>query len=101
MDIVSPLLLGLIRGRYFLITGQTLDAPQFLALGRVSEVLPREQFLPHAWALAEEQAQRPPLVLRYSRALLTRHVSRLLRDLLACGLALAGLGAADARAEED
>ncbi len=93
MHIVYPLLLGLNRGRYFLLTGQTLSARQAQELGLVNEVLPRQELLPRAWALAEQLAQRPPLVLRYSRVLLTQHLKRLMQDLLGYGLALEGLGA--------
>jgi len=95
MHIVYPLLLGMNRGRYFLLTGQTLTARQAQELGLVNEVLPRQELLPRAWALAEQLAQRPPLVLRYSRVLLTQHLKRLMHDLLGYGLALEGLGAAD------
>ena len=101
MHIVYPLLLGPNRGRYFLLTGQTLDATRAQELGLVAEVLPRDELLPRAWALAEELAQRPPLVLRYSRVLLTQHLKREVHDLLGYGLALEGLGVADAALEPD
>lgn len=94
MHILYPLLLGLNRGRYFLLTGQTLHATEAKDMGLVNEVLPRQQLLPRAWELAEQLAQRPRLVLRYSRVLLTQHVKRLLHDLLGYGLALEGLGVA-------
>jgi enoyl-CoA hydratase/carnithine racemase len=94
MHIIYPLLLGLNRGRYFLLTGQTLDARQAQELGLVNEVLPRQELLARAWTLAEQLAQRPPLVLRYSRVLLTQHIKRLMHDLLGYGLALEGLGVA-------
>jgi enoyl-CoA hydratase/carnithine racemase len=97
MHIVYPLLLGLNRGRYFLLTGQTISARKALELGLVAEVLPRAELLPRAWALAEQLAQQSPLVLRYSRVLLTQHLKRLVHDLLGYGLALEGLGAADSR----
>ena len=97
MHIVYPLLLGLNRVRYFLLTGQNLDARQAQELGLVAEVLPREDLVPRAWALAEQLAQQSPLVLRYSRVLLTQHVKRQMHDLLGYGLALEGLGSADDR----
>jgi enoyl-CoA hydratase/carnithine racemase len=97
MHIVYPLLLGLNRGRYFLLTGQTISARQALELGLVAEVLPRAELLPRAWALAEQLAQQSPLVLRYSRVLLTQFLKRQMHDLLGYGLALEGLGAADSR----
>jgi enoyl-CoA hydratase/carnithine racemase len=100
MHIVYPLLLGLNRGRYFLLTGQELDAQKAQELGLVAEVMPRDRLLPRAWELAQELAKRPPLVLRYSRVLLTQYVKRQMHDLLGYGLALEGLGAADALAED-
>src|SRR5216117_2737144 len=96
MHIIYPLLLGWNRGRYFLLTGQTLDAPKALELGMVNELLPRADLLPRAWALAEQLAQRPSLLLRYTRVLLTQHIKRLMHDLLGYGLALEGLGVAAA-----
>jgi len=100
MHIIYPLLLGMNRGRYFLLTGQTLTAYQARELGLVNEVLPLQELLPRAWTLAEQLAQRPPLVLRYSRVLLTQHLKRQIHDLLGYGLALEGLGVADAKVEE-
>ncbi len=101
MHIVYPLLLGMNRGRYFLLTGQTLTARQAQELGLVNEVLPRRELLPRAWSLAEQLAQRPPLVLRYSRVLLTQYLKRQMHDLLGYGLALEGLGVADAEAAQE
>lgn len=53
--------------------------------------------LPRAWALAEQLAQRPPLVTRFTRAILTQQVKRLILDSLGYGLALEGLGVVDGR----
>ncbi len=95
MHIIYPLLLGLNRGRYFLLTGQTIGARQAQELGLVSEVMPRQELLPRAWELAEQLTKQSPLVLRYSRVLLTQYVKRQMHDLLGYGLALEGLGSAD------
>jgi enoyl-CoA hydratase/carnithine racemase len=76
------------RGRYFLLTGQTLDARKALELGLVAEVLPPEQLLPRAWALAEDLARRSTLLLRYTRLLLTEALRRQLHDLLGYGLGM-------------
>ena len=96
VHIIFPLLMGLNRGRYFLLTGQTLSAGEAHELGLVAEVLPREKLLPRAWELAEQIAQQPPLVIRYSRVMLTQFLRGQMNDLLGYGLALEGLGAADA-----
>lgn len=95
MHIVYPLLLGPNRGRYFLLTGQVIDAPKSLDLGLVAEVLPRDRLLPRAWELAEHLAQQPPLLLRYTRVLLTQDLKKRMHELLGYGLALEGLGVID------
>ena len=95
MHIVYPLLIGLNRGRYFLLTGQTIGAQQALELGLVSEVLPRQDLLPRAWALARQLSQQSDLVLRYTRVATTHFIKRMMHDVLGYGLALEGLGSAD------
>ncbi|MBS1878933.1 MAG: enoyl-CoA hydratase/isomerase family protein [Actinobacteria bacterium] len=95
MHIVMPALLGPTRGRYFLITGQKLTAGEAQQLGLVNEVMPREDLLPRARALAAEIATRNPLVLRYTRLLLTHQLKAMCHDLLGYGLALQGLGVVD------
>src|SRR5437870_10563887 len=69
MHIVMPLLLGLNRGRYYLLTGQTLDARQAHEFGLVAEILPPDKLLARAWELAEELARKPTLRLAYTRLL--------------------------------
>lgn len=94
VHVLFPLLMGPNRGRYFLLTGQTVDAQQALAWGMVNEVLPADEVLPRAWALARQLMRRPPLIRRYARVLLTHDLKRRMHELLGYGLALEGLGAA-------
>ena len=95
MHVVYPLLMGLNRGRYFLLTGQTIGAAEALELGLVSEVLPRKELLPRAWALAEQLAQQTDMVLRYTRVMMTQNIKRQMNDILGYGLALEGMASAD------
>ena len=44
--------------------------------------------LARAWELAEDLAQRPTLLLRYTRLLLTQALRRHMRDLLGYGLGM-------------
>ncbi|TMA56480.1 MAG: enoyl-CoA hydratase/isomerase family protein [Deltaproteobacteria bacterium] len=95
VHVIWPLLLGMNRGRYFLLTGQKLSAQEALSLGVVNEVVPRARLLPRVWELAEQLAKQPPLTLRYARVVLTQQLKRLMQDELGYGLALEGLSALD------
>jgi enoyl-CoA hydratase/carnithine racemase len=95
VNVIFPLLMGLNRGRYFLLTGQELDAAELQNLGLVNEVMPREQLLPRAWELARELRRQNPLVLRYSRLMFTQTLKTTMQQVLGFGLALEGLAAVD------
>ena len=91
MHIVMPLLMGMNRGRYFLLTGQTLPAQEAKDLGLVAEVLPQGEVLARAWEHAEALSQKPTLLLRYTRLMFTEYLRKRLQDLLGYGLAMEGL----------
>lgn len=93
VQVIFPLLMGLNRGRYFLLTQQKLSAQEALDLGLVNEVLPRHELLPRARELAARIAQQPPLALRYARLLLTQRLKQLMDESVGYGLALEGLSA--------
>ena len=92
---VFPLLMGPNRGRYFLLSGQTLSAQQAMEFGLVNEILTKDRILHRAWELAEWLMKRPALTLRYSRIVLTHQIKRVMLDNLAYGLALEGMGIVD------
>ncbi len=85
-------LLGTIRGKYFLLTGQTIGAHEARQLGVVSEVVPAADALARGWELARELAARPRPVLRYTRAALNIELRKLMGAALSHGLAVEGLG---------
>ena len=91
VHVVFPMIMGLNRGRYFLLTGQVLGARQAMDYGLVNEVLPQEELLPRAWELAREIMRQPEMNRRYTRLLLTEQLRRQLQELLPYGLALEGL----------
>lgn len=88
VHIIYRELLGRIRGRYFLLTGQTIGSNEALGLGLVSEIVPREQLLDRAWELAESvfmtrsRAQR-----RLTHALLAQPWRELIAKEIAFGMA--------------
>ena len=95
MHIVFPALLGINRARYFLMTGQTLNAWECKDLGLVSEILSRDELLPRARELAAELLTKNPLMLRYTRNLLVHQIKTTVHELLGYGLALEGLAVVD------
>lgn len=84
-------LLGVNRGRYFLLTGQEIAAEEALRLGVVSEVLTPEALLPRARELAKQLSANSDLTLRYTRVALVQHLRRQVLLDLGYGLALEGL----------
>ena len=86
--------LGDNRGRYFLLTSQTLTAPQAQQYGVVAEVLPTADLLPRARELAATLMRQPALTLRYSRLAFTQRLKRLFAEGLPYGMAAEALSAA-------
>ncbi len=95
VHVIWPMLLGLNRGRYFLMTGQELSAKEAMDLGVVNEVMPQAALLPRAWELARKIRQRPALTTRLTREAMLMQVKRAMLEQLPYGLALEGLAACD------
>jgi enoyl-CoA hydratase/carnithine racemase len=91
VHVVWPALLGPTRAGYFLMTGEVIPAQKAMELGFVNEVVPRADVLSRAWALAEQLAEKPTLVRRYTRLLLSQEMKRRLLNDLSHGIALEGL----------
>jgi enoyl-CoA hydratase/carnithine racemase len=87
--------IGGVRGRYFILTRQELDAQTAKEWGAVNEIVPADKLLVRAHEIAEELAKLPPLTTRYTRIALTQKLRRLIDEGVAYGLALEGISAAD------
>ena len=99
LHLVLLTLLGWNRGRHFILTGQSLTAPELHDLGLVAEVLPRDRLLPRAHELASALAARNPLVLRYTRMALIEPLKQLFYRSLPHSWALEALAAAHENAQ--
>jgi enoyl-CoA hydratase/carnithine racemase len=93
VHVIWPLLLGMNRARYFLLTGQTITAHQALSLGLVNEVVPAEKLMDRAWQVAQDIAAKPSVVVRLFREAVLQPMKRAVRDDLGYGYAMQGLAA--------
>jgi enoyl-CoA hydratase/carnithine racemase len=91
---IWPHVIGSIRGRYFVLTGQRLSAEDAKLFGAANEIVPRDRLLSRAHEIAAAIAARPPITSRLSRVAATQPLRRLLEESLSHGLALEGLSAA-------
>jgi len=89
--VVWKQLLGHSRGNYFLLLEEKLSARDAHHFGVVHEILPREDLLTRAWAIAERLTQKSDFTLRYSRVLFTHPLKVAMLHDLDLGLALEGL----------
>ena len=87
--------IGTVRGRYFILTRQELDAQTAKDWGAVNEIVPADKLLARAREIAEGLARLPPLTTRYTRIALTQKLRRIIDEGVGYGLALEGISAAD------
>tara|TARA_R110001583_G_scaffold161213_1_gene313127 strand:+ start:1118 stop:1888 length:771 start_codon:yes stop_codon:yes gene_type:complete len=95
VNLLWPEVIGSVRGRYFILTRQQLDAQTAQAWGAVNEVVPADRLLVRAHEIAGELAKLPPLTGRYTRIALTQKLRRIIDEGAGYGLALEGISAAE------
>jgi len=75
-------LLGTKRAAYYLYTGEGIDASTALAFGLVNDVVPSDQLMARAWALAEAILQQPVNARQLTHAIVAQPWRRrIVRDL--------------------
>ena len=67
--ILWPLLMGLNRGKEFLLTGDIMDAAEADRLGLVNHVVPRAELLEAAGAMALRLARGPQVAIQFNKRL--------------------------------
>ncbi|MDQ7250427.1 enoyl-CoA hydratase/isomerase family protein [Dongia sedimenti] len=95
VNLLWPEVIGSIRGRYFILTRQVLDARTAKEWGAVNEIVPADKLLSRAHEIAEGIAALPPLTSRYTRIALTQKLRRIVDEGAGYGLALEGISAAE------
>jgi enoyl-CoA hydratase/carnithine racemase len=95
VNLLWPEAIGSIRGRYFILTRQMLDAQTAKEWGAVNEIVPADKLLTRAREIAEGLAALPPLTSRYTRIALTQKLRRIIDEGVGYGLALEGISAAE------
>jgi len=95
VNLLWPEVIGSIRGRYFILTRQLLDAQTAKDYGAVNEIVPADRLLARAHEIADGLAALPPLTSRYTRIALTQKLRRIIDEGAGYGLALEGISAAD------
>jgi enoyl-CoA hydratase/carnithine racemase len=95
VNLLWPEVIGSIRGRYFLLTRQVLDAQIAREWGVVNEIVPADRLLARAHEIADGIAALPPLTSRYTRIALTQKLRRIIDEGSGYSLALEGISAAD------
>jgi len=73
-------LLGVKRAAYALLTGQRIDAKRALDYGLVNEIMPRDQLLARAWALADHIMSQPRVTRRLTTQVIRRPWKRRITD---------------------
>lgn len=63
-------LVGIAKAKRLVMTGELIPAQQALAMGLVEEVVPADQLMPHAMALARQLAAKAPLALGLAKIVL-------------------------------
>jgi len=95
VNLLWPEVIGSIRGRYFILTRQRLDAQTAKDWGVVNEIVPADRLRTRAHEIADGIAALPPLTSRYTRIALTQSLRRIVDEGVGYGLALEGISAAD------
>ena len=70
--IIWPLLCGMAKAKYYLLTCDFLDGKEAERIGLVSKALPREQVVPEAMRIARQLADGPQPALRFTKRALNQ-----------------------------
>jgi enoyl-CoA hydratase len=73
-QVIWPLLIGVNRAKYHLMTGDRLAAPEAFAFGLVNAVVDEEEVLPRALAIADRLAAGPAQAISASKVPINKYI---------------------------
>jgi enoyl-CoA hydratase len=85
--VLWPFLVGLLRAKEYLLTGERIPADEAVDFGLANRVVPDAELLDQAVALAERLAAQPPQAVQSTKKALNMHVRRAFADVLEYALA--------------
>jgi len=89
--VVWPMLVGLPKAKELLLTGDLIGATEAERIGLVNRVLPLEELLPTAMALAQRLASGPSRAIRWTKLAMNKHLRDEVNLVLDTSLAVEGL----------
>src|SRR5215813_12614333 len=90
--VIWPLLVGMAKAKYYLLTCDMLDAKEAERIGLVSMMVPPEQLMPKAMEVAQKLANGPQMALRWTKQSLNQWLRAAAQTSFDYSLALEMLG---------
>ncbi len=84
---VWPLIMGMLRAKEYLLTGDPISAEQAVAYGLANRVVPAGSLMTEALALAARLAAQPPQAVQSTKRALNMHLKRAISGVLEYALA--------------
>jgi enoyl-CoA hydratase len=84
---VWPLVMGMLRAKEYLLTGDRISAEQAVAFGLANRVVPAGSLMTEAMALAARLAGQPPQAVQSTKRALNMHLKRAISGVLEYALA--------------
>jgi enoyl-CoA hydratase/carnithine racemase len=85
--VIWPLLIGVSRAKEFLMTGRLINAVEAERIGLINYVVPQEEVLPKARALAQELADGPTWAIRWTKLSVNKWLKEQVNTILDASLA--------------
>ncbi len=98
--VIWPLLVGVHRAKEYLMTGDFIAAPEAERIGLINRVVPADELLPAARALAERLANGPTWAIRWTKASVNKLIRERLNLILDTSLAYESLSSRTADSAE-